>query len=143
MAKSYRLVGSQAPDSRIDRVLVESSSEEYPGGKYLVKNGEPVELNDDQVAKLGAFVRLEAVKSDSEATVQLVDQPFVERESTSTDVPPRLGTTPDVNTLNKDELELEVARERASNPDAFASLSARPSKEELQKALRKHYGQEA
>lgn len=145
MAQSYRLVGSQAPDSRIDKVLVESSSEDFPDGKYLIRDGEPQELTDEQVIKLGAFVKLEPVKASKQQPIEppIVDQPGVERPSLSTDIPPNPGTTPDIGSLNKDELEAEIARVRAQDPETFEGLSARPSKDELQRTLRQHYGQEA
>lgn len=64
MAQEYRLVGSQDPGSRIDSVRVEDPSEEFPDGKTLELNGEPVALGDEQVARLSGFVRLEQVSEE-------------------------------------------------------------------------------
>lgn len=141
MAHTYRLVGSQDPASRVDRVLVESPSDDYPQGKELLLGGDPVELNDDQVAKLSSYVKLEQVKSSDEQSAPLVDQPDVQRASTSTDVPPDPGTTPDIDSMNKDQLVEEVSRQQARSPSALQGVSSKSSKEELQNALRDHYGQ--
>jgi hypothetical protein len=64
MGQTYRLVGSQDPSSRIDRVVVEEPSAENPEGKVLELNGNPVELDDDQVMKIAGVARLE--RSDLE-----------------------------------------------------------------------------
>jgi hypothetical protein len=64
MGQTYRLVGSQDPSSRIDRVVVEEPSGDNPEGKVLELNGDPVELSDDQVMKIAGVARLE--RSDLE-----------------------------------------------------------------------------
>jgi hypothetical protein len=63
MGQTYRLVGSQDPSSRIDRVVVEEPSGDSPG-KVLELNGNPVELSDEQVMKISSVARLE--RSDLE-----------------------------------------------------------------------------
>jgi hypothetical protein len=143
MAQTYRLTGAQDPADRIDRVLVESPSEDFPDGKVLELGGEAVPLSEDQYVKLSRFVRLEPVKVTEEAQVQLVDQPGVERSSLSTDDPPDLGTAPDVDSLSKDELVAELERVRASDVTALRHVTSSSKKEDLQRALRDYYGQGA
>jgi hypothetical protein len=48
MAQTYRLVGAQDPTNRIDRWVVESPSEDYPEGKVLERDGDAVELSQEQ-----------------------------------------------------------------------------------------------
>jgi hypothetical protein len=139
----YRLTGAQNPASRIDRVEVESASEEFPEGKILELDGRPVELNDDQYTKLSSFVKLEPVKDDDVVEAQVVDQPGVAIASQSTDNPPDLGTAPDIGSLDKEGLVAEFTRVRAQDPQALPELSERSNKEDLKKGLASHYGQEA
>lgn len=141
MAQTYRLVGSQDPASRIDRVLVESPSEEHPNGKTLELGGAPVELSNDQLTKLSSFARLEPVKDSDPEEPLVVDQPGVERSSMSTDNPPDLGTTPDIDSLNQEELYAEVERARKRNPSAAPDVNSRSSKQDLRQALNDHYAQ--
>jgi len=141
MAQTYRLVGSQDPGSRLDRVLVESPSDEHPDGKTLELDGEPVELSGDQVAKISVFARLEPVKDSDPDLPPVVDQPGVDRPSMSTDDPPDLGTTQDLETLNQEELFDEVERARRRDPSAVPDVNARSSKQDLRKALNDHYKQ--
>lgn len=141
MAKKYRLVGSQDPTSRIEVVRVEGPSEDYPDGKVLQLDGDAVELSNDQVTKLAAFVRLEP-SDDAEPEPQVVQQPGVEYSSTSTDVPPDLGRVPDIGELDKAGLVAELQRVRSENPTALPRLSESSNKEELQKGLRRYHGQE-
>lgn len=138
---TYQLVGSQDPTGRIDRVEVESPSEENPDGKVLVLHGEPQELSDEQYSTLSRFVRLQPVKAEEVPDVQYVDQPGVNLESMSTDNPPDPGTSPDIATLNKSQLETELARVQAEGH--LQDVSSKSTKEELSKALSKYYGQEA
>jgi len=131
MAQSYRLVGSQNPDSRVERVLVESPSDDFPDGKHLLLNGDPVELNADQVSKLSAYVRLEPVDVKKEgAPVQVVDQPGVNVPSQSTDNPPDPGTLPDLDDMNHEQLQDEARRVGADVP-------GNASKDSLKKAILK------
>jgi hypothetical protein len=134
MAQTYRLVGSQDPSSRISEVLVESPSEEHPDGKKLVLDGPAVELSDDQYSKLSTYVRLEQTKPGESAEAKVVDQPGVNRPSQSTDVPPDPGTAPDIDSLNKEELQTELARRQANGE--LLDVDPKSNKEELQKALR-------
>lgn len=138
----YRLTGAQDPASRIDRVLVEGSSEDFPDGKTLELDGDPVELNDEQVAKLSSFVRLEPVKDGDEPVAQTVDQPGVRLSSQSTDVPPDPGTAPDVGSLDKEGLVAELGRVRSRDPQALPDLTERSNKEDLKKGLSGYHGQE-
>jgi hypothetical protein len=139
----YRLIGAQDPANRIDRVLVESPSDDYPDGKVLELNGAAVELNDDQVATLSAHVKLDPVRDSEDATAQVVDQPGVNLPSQSTDNPPDLGTTPDVSKLDKDGLVAELGRVRSQDPEALPELTDRSNKEDLKKGLSRYHGQEA
>lgn len=139
----YRLTGAQDPSARIDRVLVESASEDHPQGKVLELNGRAVELSDEQVGTLSGFVRLEAVKEGESVAAQVVDQPDVDLASRSTDNPPDLGTAPDVSKLDKDGLVALLDRVRAQDPQALEGLSERSNKEDLKQGLSAHYGQEA
>lgn len=135
MAQSYRLVGSQNPDSRIDRVLVESPSEDFPDGKHLVLDGDPQELSDDQVAKLSAFVRLQPIDVKKEGDLApVVDQPGVDRPSMSTDNPPDPGTLPDIDDMTVDQLHAEARRVGADIPSGA-------NKEGLKKAIRSARGE--
>jgi hypothetical protein len=59
MGQTYRLVGSQDPSSRIERVIVEEPSAEHSEGVVLELGGEPVELTDEQVMKVAGYARLE------------------------------------------------------------------------------------
>src|SRR3954462_8330462 len=136
---TYQLVGAQDPTNRIDRVLVESPTEENPDGKVLELHGEPQELSADQYAKLSGFVRLQPVEEADEPVAQYVDQPGVERTSLSTDVPPDLGTAPDVGSLDKEALQTELVRVQAEG--GLQDVSPKANKEELQKALRSYHGQ--
>lgn len=138
---TYQLVGSQDPASRIDRVQVEGSSEDYPEGKFLELHGAPQELSDDQYYKLSRFVRLHPVADGETPDVQYVDQPGVALESLSTDDPPNLGTAPIVGSLNKEELQTELARVQAEGH--LQSVDPKSNKDDLAKALREFYGQEA
>jgi hypothetical protein len=138
---TYQLVGSQDPASRIDRVEVESPSEEYPEGKILELHGAPQELSDEQYSKLSRYVRLQPVKADAEAEVHYVDQPGVKFESLSTDSPPDPGTAPEVGSLNKEELVTELERVQAEGH--LQDVSPKANKDELAKALREYHGQEA
>jgi hypothetical protein len=140
--QTYRLVGSQDPTSRIERVLVESPSDEYPEGKRLELGGAAVPLSAEQVAKLSAYARLEPVKeSDAAVEPPIVDQPGVQRESMSTDNPPDLGTVPDFSNMSQDELYAQVERERRGNAAVMPDVNARSSKKDLQQALNDHYAQ--
>jgi hypothetical protein len=141
MSQTYRLVGSQDPSSRIDRVTVESPSEEHPDGKTLELNGPAVELSAEQVAKISPYARLEPVSASDPEVPPVVDQPGVNRPSQSTDVPPDLGTTPDLGSLNQEELYAEVERVRARDAGAVPDVNARSSKQDLRNALNDHYAQ--
>jgi len=137
MAQSYRLVGSQSPDSRIERVRIESPSEDFPDGKYLELDGASVELNADQVAKLSHFVRLEPVDVKKEGEpVQVVDQPGVHLPSQSTDDPPDPGVTPDIEQMNVDQLHAEARRVGADVPSGA-------NKEAIKKSIRQARGEES
>lgn len=146
MTQLYQLTGSQQPGGRIDRVVVENATGDHPE-KVLELDGEPKQLSDEQYARLSGFVRLRPIEKAEarqlENEPELVDQPGVQRTSTSTDVPPDPGTTPEVGSLNKDELALEVERVRLANAGAMEGVTSRSSKEDMQKALRRYYGQEA
>lgn len=146
MTQLYQLTGSQQAGGRVDRVLVETATEEHPE-KVMELNGDPVELSDEQYAKLSGFVRLRPIEKSEAKQLQqqpdVVDQPGVNRTSTSTDDPPDPGTNPDIGSLSKDELGLEVERVRLANPGAVEGVTSRSSKEDMQKALRRYYGQEA
>ena len=139
---TYQLVGSQDPANRIDRVLVEYASEDHPDGKVLELNGPPVELTDDQYYKLSGLVRLQPVKAGEVEEPQYVDQPGVERVSTSTGNPPDPGRAPDIDSLNKSQLVDELTRVRSQDPTALPDVSAASNKDELADALRKYHGQE-
>jgi hypothetical protein len=139
----YRLTGAQDPASRIDRVEVESASEDFPEGKVLELDGAPVELSDEQYTKLSGFVQLEPVKDGDVVEAQVVDQPGVTIASLSTDNPPDPGTTPDVGSLDKDGLVVELNRVRATDPQALPGLTERSNKEDLKKGLARYHGQEA
>jgi hypothetical protein len=141
MAQTYRLVGSQNPADRIDRISVESPSDEYPEGKTLELNGEPVELDNDQVAKISAFARLEPVDASDPEEPPVVDQAGVDRTSMSTDRPPDTGTTPDLDSLSQDELFAQVEIERRRSGAALPDVNARSSKQDLRRALNDHYAQ--
>jgi hypothetical protein len=141
MANFYRLTGAQDPASRIDRVLVEDASDEYPDGKTLELDGPAVELSADQYSKLANFVRLQPSEND-DVEVQYVDQPGVHLQSMSTNVPPDPGTAPDVDSLSKEQLVQELARVRAQDPQAAEDVSEKSNKEDLAKALRRYHGQE-
>jgi hypothetical protein len=138
----YRLTGAQDPASRIDRVEVESASEDFPEGKVLELGGLPVELNEEQYTKLSGFVQLEPA-NEGFVEPQVVDQPGVSISSLSTDNPPDPGTAPQVDNLNKDELVAEFNRVRTQDPNALPDLSERSNKEDLKKGLASYYGQEA
>lgn len=138
----YRLTGAQDPASRIDRVEVEGPSDDFPDGKVLELDGEPVELSDDQYAKLSRFVRLEPIKDDDEPVAQTVDQPGVVLSSLSTDAPPDPGTAPDVGSLDKEGLVAELGRIRSHDPQALPGLTDRSNKEDLKKGLSGYHGQE-
>jgi hypothetical protein len=127
MAQYYKLVGSQDPTSRIDRVEVERPSEDYPSGKVLELNGDPVELSNDQVSKISSFVRLEPTDAPEGDPVENVQQPGVNLPSRSTDP----IQTADVDSLKKDELQALV-------PDAPASAT----KDDLKKTVRERRGEE-
>lgn len=139
----YRLTGAQDPSNRIDRVQVESPSEDFPNGKILELNGAAVELSDDQVAKLSPFVKLDAVKDSEDVVAQVVDQPGVQVASTSTDTPPDPGTTPQVSSLDKEGLVAELGRVRSQDPEALPELTDRSNKEDLKRGLARYHGQEA
>lgn len=143
MDTAYRLVGAQNPADRIDQVLVESASEDYPDGKVLALDGPALPLSDDQYAKLSRFVRLEPVKPDRTPDLQIVDQPGVEVESLSTDEPPDPGTTPDIDGLSKGELVAELDRVRATDPTALPDMSERSNMDDLKRALNDYHGQGA
>ena len=138
---TYQLVGSQDPASRIDRVQVESPTDENPDGKVLELHGQPQELTDDQYSKLAPFVKLRPVPKEEVAETHFVDQPGVTLESQSTDVPPDLGTAPDVGSLNKEQLQTELARVQAEGN--LQDVDPKSNKEDLAKALREYHGQEA
>jgi hypothetical protein len=138
---TYQLVGSQDPAGRIDRVEVESPTEENPEGKVLELHGAPQELSDDQYSKLSRFVRLQPVKAEEQADPQYVDQPGVKLESLSTDVPPDPGTAPDVGALDKEGLQAELARVQAEGH--LQDVDPKANKADLQDSLRKYHGQEA
>src|ERR1044072_405575 len=106
----YKLVGSQDPASRIDRVEVEGPSEDNPEGKTLSLNGDAVDLSDEQYQKLSSFVRLEPSDAPDPAA-QTVDQPGVELVSRSTDNPPDPGTTPPLDELKKNKLVADAQRQ--------------------------------
>lgn len=139
----YRLTGAQDPANRIDRVKVESPSEDFPDGKVLELNGEAVELSDEQVTKLSPFVKLDAVKGSEPVAPQVVDQPGVQVASSSTDTPPDPGTTPQVGSLDKEGLVAELGRVRAHDPAALPELTDRSNKEDLKRGLARYHGQEA
>lgn len=139
----YRLTGAQNPADRIDRVEVEGPSDDFPDGKVLVLDGEPVELSNEQVAKLSRFVRLAPAKSGPEPQDISVDQPGVNSPSLSTDVNPDPGRVPDFDTLSKDELVGELERLRNQDVAALPELSSKSTKDELQKGLTNYYGQGA
>jgi hypothetical protein len=141
MAQKYRLVGSQDPASRIDRVLVESPTPDNPDGKVLELGGPAVELSAEQVAKLSNYARIEP-SDDIPLDELVVDQPGVNRTSQSTDVPPDPGTTPDLDSLSHEELVSEVERVRGRHAGALSDVNARSSKQELRKALNDHYAQQ-
>jgi hypothetical protein len=143
MAQTYRLVGSQDPANRIDRWEVESPSEDFPDGKILTLNGPAVELSDEQYNIGARFLHLEPVPADQFAEFNFVDQPGVERESLSTDVPPDPGTAPDVDSMSKQQLVSELERVRRTDPNAASGVEATANKEDLAKALRSYHGQEA
>ena len=126
MAQYYKLVGSQDPTSRIDRVEVERPSEDYPEGKVLELNGEPVELSNDQVSKIGGLVRLEPAEKPEGERVENVEQPGVNLPSRSTDP----IQSADVDKLKKDELQALV-------PDAPSGAT----KEELKETVRARRGE--
>lgn len=88
MAQAYRLVGSQDPGSRIDRILFEGPSEDYPDGKTLELNGPAFPLSEDQYGKLSRFVKLEPADIEDYPQPNFVDQPGVNVESLSTDIKP-------------------------------------------------------
>lgn len=146
MTQLYQLTGSQQEGGRVDRVLVETATDDHPE-KVMELDGEPVELSPEQYAKLSGFVRLHPVSSKEarqlQASPDLVDQPGAERTSMSTNVPPDTGTTPDVGRLSKDELAVEVERVRLADASAMEGVTSRSSKEDMQNALRRYYGQEA
>lgn len=127
----YKLVGSQDPASRIDRVEVESPSKESPSGKVLLLNGDSVDLSDEQYQRLSTFVRLEPGDAPGEEA-PLVDQPGVQLVSQSTDNPPDPGTTPPLDDMTKDELVAEADREGvAVDPkDKKADIKAKLEKGE-------------
>src|ERR1044072_9102278 len=106
----YKLVGSQDPASRIDRVEGERPSEDNAEGNTLSLNGDAASLSDEQYQKLSSFVRLEPSDAPDPAA-QTVDQPGVELVSRSTDNPPDPGTTPPLDDLKKDELVAEAERQ--------------------------------
>lgn len=138
---TYQLVGSQDPASRIDRVNVEDPTEENPDGKVLELHGEPKELSDEQYATLSRYVKLKPIEEPEAAEVQFVDQPGVAAVSSSTAVPPVLGTAPEVDSLDKKGLETELARVQAEGD--LQDVSPKANKEELAKALRDFHGQGA
>lgn len=146
MTQLYQLTGSQQPGGRIDRVLVENATDDHPE-KVMELDGDPVELSPEQYAKLSGFVRLRPIeKSEAkqlEAEPDVVDQPGVDRTSTSTDDPPDTGTRPDIGSLSKEELGLEVERIRITNPGAMEGVTSRSNQKDMQSALRRYYGQEA
>lgn len=124
----YRLVGAQDPTNRIDRWRVESESDDFPDGKVLELDGEPVELTDEQYSIGSRFLRLEPVKPDGDPEPQLVDQPGVALPSLSTDAPPDPGTVPDIEQMNNEQLRAEAER-------VGADVSGRRSNEDLKRAI--------
>jgi hypothetical protein len=128
MAQTYRLVGAQDPTNRIDRWVVESPSEEYPEGKVLERDGEAVELSQEQYSIGSRFLKLEPAQVTKELTELLVDQPGVERASASTDVPPDPGTTPPLEEMDRDQLRTEARRVGAEVP-------GNAGKDDLRKAI--------
>lgn len=131
---TYQLVGSQDPAGRIDRVEVESPTEENPEGKVLLLNGEPQELSQEQYSKLSRYVKLEPVTAEEAPTPNLVDQPGVEIESLSTDVPPDPGTEPAIEDMDRDQLRAEARRVGADAP-------GNASKDDLKKAIQAKRGE--
>jgi hypothetical protein len=128
MAQTYRLVGSQDPTNRIDRWVVESPSEDFPEGKVLERDGDAVELSEQQYQVGSQFLRLEPVQPSEAPTAELVDQPGVERTSMSTDVPPDPGTVPEIEDMDREQLRSEARRVGAEVP-------GNASKEDLKKAI--------
>jgi hypothetical protein len=128
MAQTYRLVGAQDPTNRIDKWVVESPSEDLPEGKVLELNGDAVELSEEQYAIGSRFVRLEPITQKEEPTAAVVDQPGVQMQSLSTDVPPDPGTLPDIEEMDREQLRDEVRRVGAEAP-------GNASKEDLRKAI--------
>jgi hypothetical protein len=128
MAQTYRLVGAQDPTNRIDRWVVESPSEDYPEGKVLERDGEAVELSQEQYSIGSRFLKLEPAQVTKELTELLVDQPGVERASASTDVPPDPGTVPPLEDMDRDQLRTEARRVGAEVP-------GNAGKDDLKKAI--------
>ena len=115
----YELVGGVNENDRIDRVQVETASEDHPQGKFLrtadssLPGDTMVELTDDQVSRLAPYVSLRKVEdpgADAASTL-IVQQPGVPSESHSTDVPPKLGAIPHFDAMNFEDLR-KLAGER-------------------------------
>lgn len=147
--KFYRLVGSVGAGSRIDRVEVESPDAENPEGKVLTLHdpnwgleGNYQPLSQEQVDKLQLYVQLEEVDPSGEAIVQTVDQPDLDRVSTSTDTPPDPGHTPtagELEAMNGTELDAEIALVRERNPGALPDLKGNASLADKRAALLDYY----
>lgn len=125
---AYRLVGAQDPANRIDRWVVESPSDDFPDGKVLTLNGDPVELTDDQYSIGSRFMRLDPVKAGADPEPTFVDQPGVELPSMSTDSPPDPGTVPALEDMDREQLRDEARRIGVDAP-------GNASKEDLKKSI--------
>lgn len=146
----YRLVGSVAPGSRIERVDVEPARTEIVDdqpvqvpAKVLVldeaRAADGVELTQQQHSVLSQHVVLELVNESQEGDLpDFVDQPLD---------PPRVsestvgftGTSPDLEGSSKEELLTEVDRVRGLYHGALSEVKGNSSKEEIKGALFEFY----
>lgn len=143
MGDKYRFVGSVAPDSRPDRVEVEPATAEDPAVVLELDENrlfEGTELSPEQVDKLSQYIILERVTEPVGEDLDLmVDQPLAEpRASTST--AGFIGTTPDLESLDRQGLLDEVSRVRGLyGENAVPNAKGNSSKDEIKSALSEFY----
>lgn len=113
MAQEYRLAGSQDPSSRIDSVKVED-------GQTLEVGGAPVELTDEQVAKLSPHVRLVPVEEgEGEEAAEYTAEAYPDDESDE-------GSAEESSASEKPAAEQPAPENAQPEPQPEAQTVARP-----------------
>lgn len=140
MGDRYRLVGSVEPGSRIDQVDVGDGVVLTLHDPAIGRVGNVEELDSEQVDRVRRYVILEQVDEDDvPLSEQAVDQPGVNRDSTSTQG--RTGNVPDIDSMNGTELRAEVDRIREITPGALPEIKGNSKNEEIQGALKNYYAE--